>query len=69
MQLLNHGRRAFYALDSPTGTDIYLMSTHDTFRTARRQRHIPFKENRKLFFAVDEQTRLVACVYIEEVTS
>ncbi|KAG8915387.1 hypothetical protein FRC00_004955 [Tulasnella sp. 408] len=68
MQLLNNGRRLFYALESPTGIDIYLMSTRDTFRIACRQRHIPFKENRKLFFAVDEQTRLVACVYIEEVT-
>lgn len=66
MQLLNHGRRAFYALQSPSGIDIYLINTRDTSFN-NRQKHIAARENRKLFFAVDEQTRLVACAYTSEV--
>lgn len=65
MQLLNHGRRAFYALQSPSGIDIYLINTRDTSFN-NRQKHIAARENRKLFFAVDEQTRLVACAYTSE---
>ncbi|KAG8915780.1 hypothetical protein FRC00_014367 [Tulasnella sp. 408] len=65
MQLLNHGRRAFYALQSPSGIDIHLINTRDiSFHNL--QKHIAARESRKLFFAVDEQTRLVACAYTDE---
>ncbi|KAG8924200.1 hypothetical protein FRC01_011818 [Tulasnella sp. 417] len=65
MQLLNQGRRVFYALESPSGTDLYLSNARDS-SFHKRQKRIAFREDRKLFFAIDEQTRLVACAYTNE---
>ncbi|KAG8926964.1 hypothetical protein FRC01_008175 [Tulasnella sp. 417] len=66
IQLLDEGRRLLQIFESPGGIDIYLDDAHDT-EIRNRQRHIASREDRSIFFAVDEATSALAVVYVEKV--
>ncbi|KAG9039495.1 hypothetical protein FS837_000976 [Tulasnella sp. UAMH 9824] len=65
IHLLDQGRRLLQILESSAGVDIYLNDARDTtFRTY--QKRFASREDRSLFFAMDEQTGLLAIAYVDQ---
>ncbi|KIO18761.1 hypothetical protein M407DRAFT_31573 [Tulasnella calospora MUT 4182] len=65
IQLLDQGRRLLQILESSAGTYIYLDDAQDT-ALRNHQKHFASREDRSLFFATDEQTALLAIVYVDQ---
>ncbi|KAG9042500.1 hypothetical protein FS837_010775 [Tulasnella sp. UAMH 9824] len=65
IHLLDQGRRLLQILESSSGIQIYLDDARDTtFRNL--QRRFASRDDRSLFFAVDEETCLLAIVYVDQ---
>ncbi|KAG8915782.1 hypothetical protein FRC00_014369 [Tulasnella sp. 408] len=66
IHLLDQGRRLLQILESSAGIDIYLDDARDaTFRS--HQKRFASREDRSLFFAMDEETGLLAIAYVGQV--
>lgn len=66
IHLLDQGRRLLQILESSAGIDIYLDDARDTtFRN--HQKRFASREDRSLFFAMDEETGLLAIAYVGQV--
>lgn len=63
LQLLDQGRRILQIVESSGKINIYLDDARDPY-LRNSQKEIESRDDRTLFFAVDEQTRLLAVVYI-----
>ncbi|KIO19089.1 hypothetical protein M407DRAFT_31267 [Tulasnella calospora MUT 4182] len=65
VQLLDQGRRLLQIFESSSGVDIYLDDARDT-AFGNHQKHFASREDRSLFFATDEETALLAIVYVDQ---
>ncbi|KAG8962042.1 hypothetical protein FRC05_005629 [Tulasnella sp. 425] len=63
LQLLDQGRRILQIVKSSGKINIYLDDARDRY-CQNMQKEIESRDDRSLFFAVDEQTRLLAIVYV-----
>ncbi|KAG8986760.1 hypothetical protein FRB90_003803, partial [Tulasnella sp. 427] len=65
VQLLDQGRRVLHIIESPEWVDIYLNESRDPQLRKSRKRFATRKD-RALFFAADEQARLLVIVYVDQ---